>query len=125
MDGNKFKKINDSFGHSTGDRALCDTAAILTNVCKKYGQNLFLCRFGGDEFVIVGKELRTGEADNIVSYIRAETERYTAENRRRYHLSLSVGYVTDDCTTYAGFERTLQAADAAMYEDKKSRALNI
>jgi len=51
MDVDKFKSINDTYGHLEGDNALIKIASLLNSLCEK--QNDFVARYGGDEFVIV------------------------------------------------------------------------
>ena len=53
LDLDYFKKINDKFGHTEGDTAIIIAADALKNAVNKTG--LFVCRYGGDEFVIVGE----------------------------------------------------------------------
>lgn len=60
VDIDHFKEINDSFGHSTGDRALILVAQRLQQLI---GPHDFLARYGGDEFVILHRLLDAGTAD--------------------------------------------------------------
>ena len=53
MDLDYFKKINDKYGHIEGDAAITIVADALKTVVRK--TNFFICRYGGDEFVVVGE----------------------------------------------------------------------
>lgn len=53
MDINGFKKINDSYGHAEGDRALVLTADALRKAVSSMDSRIFICRYGGDEFTLV------------------------------------------------------------------------
>lgn len=50
IDLDHFKELNDSFGHAAGDHLLCDLASLLT---EHFRPSDVICRFGGDEFVVV------------------------------------------------------------------------
>ena len=63
IDVNRFKNINDRFGHIEGDRALQKIASSLTQVTGKYA--VFLSRWGGDEFMIIGSESAIGPAEDF------------------------------------------------------------
>lgn len=53
IDLDKFKQVNDTYGHSAGDKLLKQVAAIMNNVLKDYDNfSTFIARMGGDEFVI-------------------------------------------------------------------------
>ena len=53
MDLDYFKKINDKYGHTEGDIAITIVADALRNIVRK--TNFFVCRYGGDEFVLIGE----------------------------------------------------------------------
>ncbi|OVX06080.1 hypothetical protein BME42_05115 [Klebsiella pneumoniae] len=50
IDIDHFKQVNDRFGHDAGDKVLQELATLLKEICR---ENDFICRFGGEEFVIV------------------------------------------------------------------------
>lgn len=70
IDINNFKQINDRFGHLTGDRALRDAAETLRQVCRETTSRLFLCRYGGDEFVLSGPYNGPDETEALKSLIQ-------------------------------------------------------
>lgn len=119
IDVNKFKKINDTLGHSVGDMALRDTADILRSVCGKFRERLFLCRYGGDEFVIIGQNVEDGAADELAGSIRQRVHEFGKENRKPYMLDVSIGSASGICEDYEDFSHLLRLADETMYEDKK------
>lgn len=118
MDMDYFKKINDQYGHIEGDRALVRVAGVLKRVCAKY--NCFACRYGGDEFIIVGEM----KDDMQVEQIRTELNEVLAEENKAaeasYLLHLSIGYAarTKDIQTIPDF---IEAADSMLYEIKRAR----
>lgn len=119
IDVNQFKKINDSFGHAVGDMALCDTADVLRRVCRKTASHLFLCRFGGDEFVIVGKNMNNTEMEGVISTIRKEAASFDPDHAKPYTLEFSIGSVIGNLEQVSDFDRCMRLADEVMYADKK------
>lgn len=115
MDVNYFKRINDIYGHLEGDRALKSVALTLKKIGSTYKNNLFIARFGGDEFSAVfesNSEHRVIELCNdIKNTLKRETE------SEKYHLTIGTGYAL-----YTGKNMSISAlykmADKALYEDK-------
>lgn len=119
IDMNDFKKINDTLGHNVGDEALKKASDILRKSCRCITQRLFLCRFGGDEFVIIGADLTDEEISRLEAEIQSNTK-YTNDNEGLpYFLSVSVGSDTMFCNTYKDFETLMHNSDEKMYENKK------
>jgi len=89
IDVDHFKKINDTYGHLHGDGVLRECAALLKSCVRKSD---FLCRYGGDEFVIVTSQRSCEE--NAPLFLRIEksvaawNEEYATFD---YELSLSLG----------------------------------
>ncbi|MBA4373223.1 MAG: hypothetical protein C0402_10230 [Thermodesulfovibrio sp.] len=117
IDIDNFKNINDTYGHLHGDGVLRECARILKSAVRKSD---FLCRYGGDEFVIVTPMPSCEE--NAPLYARIE-ENVTAWNIEYatldYKLSLSIG-----CSVWeAGKDiiEVLSAADKKMYRNKRKK----
>jgi diguanylate cyclase (GGDEF)-like protein len=62
IDLDKFKEINDSLGHPTGDKVLCQVARQLTSIVDGRGS---VARFGGDEFVLLARGRKEGFAEDL------------------------------------------------------------
>lgn len=118
LDVNHFKQINDSYGHVMGDQALRDVAVALRSVCEKASDPLFLCRYGGDEFLIIGPETTDVGVDPIVEAIRQAVVLQSVTARRPYSLGVSIGYARGECSKKEDFEILLRDADSHMYTDK-------
>ena len=117
MDIDKFKQINDRFGHLHGDGILKEFAAILKKAARKSD---ILCRYGGDEFLIItpNRNCRSNDAliARINKYVSAWNKNYASEN---YGLSISIG-----CAIWHKDKDLLDALDEAdrmMYENKKTK----
>ena len=117
VDLDRFKAINDSFGHSTGDRMLRRVGEHLAGMVRSQDT---AARIGGDEFVLLVEDLdgpagaRTA-GDRIVEGIRGCTESMGAP----YHVTASIGIVVHDGGREpVDGETFLKRADLAMYEAK-------
>jgi diguanylate cyclase (GGDEF)-like protein/PAS domain S-box-containing protein len=117
IDLDHFKSFNDTYGHDAGDTVLRDTGASLM---KGIRAEDFVCRFGGEEFVVI---LPT--ADLEISRVRAERLRSKMRDLTIMHQGKSLGMVTIS-VGIASFpehgmspKELMAAADAALYEAKR------
>ena len=115
MDIDRFKAINDTYGHAEGDRALVAVADALKKVISNHSMPMFAGRYGGDEFILIMHPHQTEEAETIIREIREEFSRYQAACR----LAVSVGYDElsgeDD-----SIQSCIERADKKLYLDKKA-----
>ena len=120
IDLNKFKEINDQFGHVEGDYALKRAADALRSACSKNDLKTFIARYGGDEFIIVTKTDDENQVKSLCSGIKSEMIRLNGEAGAKYDLTASIGY-SCYCGDVLAFQKALAQADEALYEDKKNR----
>lgn len=125
MDLNAFKQINDRYGHGEGDFALKTVSDVLKSVCMSGKKRLFLCRYGGDEFVILGMDTEEEQLLEIRQQIYAEFAKKNAEGFRPYSLQISIGIACEVCRSYNDFENLLDKADEAMYEEKEKLKIKL
>lgn len=118
LDVNDFKKINDEYGHLMGDKALICIAAMLKKVVKKTDGNFFLARFGGDEFVIVGKVTSDDTIEKLINNIHKEEELANKNANCPYEIILSIGYAIKK-DTHVSVDDLIEEADVNMYINKK------
>ena len=115
IDLDEFKKINDSFGHSGGDRALQEAAKTLTGSLRPTDT---VGRWGGDEFLAIARnvdrEILSSLAERCVALI-AQTS-VPSNDERRISLSSSVGAALSRPGETA--EELIQRADELMYRSK-------
>ena len=113
LDLDGLKKINDTYGHLVGSRALCRIADILRFYCRAIDT---AARYGGDEFAVVLPEAREDEAQRVAQRIR-ET---LAADQEEPPISASIGI-----SIYQGegerVEKLLAEADQNLYEEKARR----
>jgi len=117
IDLDHFKNFNDTYGHDAGDAVLRETGASLT---KGIRAEDFVCRFGGEEFVVI---LPT--ADPETSRTRAERLRTKMRELTIMYQGKSLGMVTISVGVAAfpahgtSPKELMAAADAALYEAKR------
>ena len=121
LDLDRFKVINDSLGHATGDQVLLEVARRLRVAVGDHG---LVGRFGGDEFVVLrpGHALPDTAVETMLDVV-ASLEEPIEVDHRRFFITASVGVAIsspDDDST-----RLLQATDTAMYEAKKQPGLRV
>ena len=113
FDLDKFKEINDTFGHAMGDRALKQFGYVL----KTLGKGTAI-RTGGDEFVVVFAGSRLTDADDIIREVRDKVENINRLSHDPFRILFSAGAAvfTDEME---GFEDLTAAMDEEMYRDKE------
>ena len=120
IDLNKFKIINDQFGHVEGDNALRRTADALRHACGANPLRTFIARFGGDEFIVIAKTDDEEKVRELICSIKETLIRLNKEAGVKYELSASIGYAS-----YSGdlndFPEALSQADASLYKEKEAR----
>lgn len=113
FDVDRFKEINDTYGHAMGDQCLQSVAECLRGIFGPYGKCF---RIGGDEFCVVLEE----NLDHIDSMLRQLKEDMKTRREAEPLLpNISVGYVTFD-TTERDISDAVAEADAKMYEIKRA-----
>jgi len=118
MDIDRFKLINDTFGHTEGDYALVQVAEILSKVCQPNSD--FVARYGGDEFAIVCYRKSVDEVEKIKFRIREELNIFNKLSDRPYDIVLSIGSAQLDVETDTP-EQAIKKADEQLYIIKAQR----
>ncbi len=119
MDIDRFKEVNDTYGHFSGDELLVSVAEILKKSCKN--TSAFLARIGGDEFCIVYPADSVEEVEWLIAKVGNNISAWNASHIEQIPLSLSIGYSlwqpeTDEC-----IDALYKRADQNMYEAKRAR----
>ena len=118
MDLDKFKPINDTFGHAEGDRALTVFANQMKAMCRD--EDIF-ARLGGDEFTLLLIDASKENAENVVSRLCHSVEKYNQEAKRGYDVSFSYGIVEFNPDKHHTIDTLLADGDSLMYELKRSK----
>ncbi len=116
IDLDEFKPINDTLGHYVGDQVLIHAARRLEQAIRPSDT---LCRFGGDEFVLLLPDLKnTRQAEEIAERLLIELSQPYQIERHELYLSASIGIALNDKQLNYP-EELLQQADMAMYKAKQ------
>lgn len=122
IDGDKFKQINDTYGHIEGDFAIVCIARAVEHTAHKY--DLFCSRYGGDEFLILKSGKCTFDAESIGSEINEYLKQICIEQKKAYTLSVSIGsYTSFDSGESA--DTLVDKADEMLYRSKAKRTINV
>jgi diguanylate cyclase (GGDEF)-like protein len=119
LDLDHFKSINDRFGHVAGDLALQKTAEILKSLSKGADTRLYICRFGGDEFLIVARGCNEAGAQSIKDQICCGFDE-ASRNRGDFSLHASIGTSEGLCSSAEDIQRLIVLADKQMYNAKNT-----
>jgi len=126
IDVDRFKWVNDQFGHPAGDKLLVIVAKLLQSSVRA---DDIVIRNGGDEFVIFLAEADLAKKDLVINRIRQSCIRISSYNRgvigeikaknSDWQLSLSIGSVTRSKGDNRSLRELFKLVDMRMYEDKK------
>ena len=117
-DMDRFKKINDEFGHKVGDEALQNTVGLLQRTLRK---DDLIARFGGDEFYLLLELADDVALQSAIKRIYREFDRYNQSSALPYRLELSMGGSIYDPKTNLTADQFLRQVDLLMYEEKARR----
>lgn len=108
-----FKRVNDTYGHDTGDYVLKEFSAI---VLKSIRDTDIFGRWGGEEFMLLAPNEELDGAMVLAEKIRKDIETFEFEQVK--HITVSIGFTI--CDANADKEKLLKKVDNALYEAKES-----
>ena len=122
LDIDRFKVINDTYGHLTGDEVLKEIAHTLATMLREYD---LAGRFGGEEFALLLPQTRAVDAFRIAERIRSAISGLCiiapgATGGERVHVTVSIGLAALDSGGQREYAELMAAADAALYRAKSS-----
>jgi two-component system, cell cycle response regulator len=119
VDIDHFKRVNDSYGHRAGDVILQLVAATIARILRPYD---VICRYGGEEFVVVARDTSHRNAQILAERIRHQVEGLRFElGGSPASVTVSIGVTTVSPQSKGlAIGPLLQAADDAMYAAKKA-----
>jgi diguanylate cyclase (GGDEF)-like protein len=120
LDIDRFKVINDTYGHLTGDVVLKEIAHTLKTMLREYD---LAGRFGGEEFALLLPQTRAVDAFRIAERIRSAISGLCiiapgATGGERVHVTVSIGVAALDSGSKREYAELMAAADAALYRAK-------
>jgi diguanylate cyclase (GGDEF)-like protein len=115
LDLDHFKSINDRYGHAAGDKTLKSTARLIDSTLREID---IVCRYGGEEFLILLTDTRLAEGAIIAERIRQMVEATPVEfGDIQFHLTCSAGVAEFD-PIHEPVQTIVERADEAMYQAK-------
>jgi len=117
FDLDHFKKVNDTHGHNAGDQVLLDVAKIVKGSIRKED---ILCRFGGEEFIILMPNTDARTAYESAERIRSSIEAYSFSfnhTQIKQTISLGISQLNPSMTTQKDL---LDNADRKLYQSKQN-----
>ena len=117
VDIDKFKHINDTYGHVEGDEVLKRTASVLK---RSVPRSYFIGRYGGDEFIIVGEASKEDEVREVCETIHENIEKANEQAMAGYTYTVSVGYAVRN-GQITSIPEFVKAADVQLYQKKSIR----
>ncbi|RCX07792.1 GGDEF domain-containing protein [Marinomonas foliarum] len=118
FDLNKFKAINDDYGHHEGDFVLAKFAQIMLESFSEYD---VIGRLGGDEFVAMLSDRTAEEIAVFLERFAVCVDEVNDSLKKPYRIQYSAGVTHFPHDTDKSIEEMIQCADAAMYQQKKKR----
>lgn len=120
LDLDRFKIINDEYGHRVGDAILREGSKRLKECF--YRDTDILCRYGGDEFVaFVSVKDNEESIKGIINRIKKKFEEPIVIGDNKFSLSVSIG--VSEYQEGDDMEKTIHRSDDAMYEEKQNKML--
>ena len=115
VDGDCFKSVNDTYGHEIGDKALQKIANTL-KYC--FRSEDYVCRIGGDEFVVLMLHSDSAQKELIMNRVRKINQILSTGEGEIPPVTVSVGIAHGQDASYP--EQLFEHADRALYETKKN-----
>jgi diguanylate cyclase (GGDEF)-like protein len=120
LDIDNFKKVNDTYGHMVGDNVLKQFVQIIKTLVHS---NDIVCRYGGEEFVIIFTRTSRERTITTIEKIREEVEKHQFlfnEEIKDAHVTVSIGFAAFDDDCGQDKNNILMIADERLYKAKKT-----
>ncbi len=118
LDIDFFKDVNDRFGHPSGDMVLVQVGDLLLKHIRKSD---FICRLGGEEFILLLPDTSPGEAETVAEKLRSiiETTQFNAGGKP-VRITASFGVSALDLSLDPTLVHQYSSADSALYQAKQN-----
>ncbi len=116
LDINNLKSVNDTYGHSEGDRYIRTLCGMIQNELNE--EDLFF-RIGGDEFIVVFRQKNKYQAENIWNEIIKQFDESNLQKEFSYQIMASHGIFYFRTGMDINLEQMIEMADKQMYEEKQ------
>lgn len=118
LDIDRFKQVNDVYGHAVGDRVLVGTVQCLQEMVRSYDK---IYRYGGEEFLLCMPGMDTEQASVVADRMRRAIAACSLEQEgsdTELYVTVSLGVAT--LSPYRTVEESINCADKAMYAAKRA-----
>ena len=122
IDIDKFKQINDTYGHIEGDEAISLVGKTLKSIAGE--TNSFVARIGGDEFVMIVKTTEEEKVKKVIQNISFELEERIIFSDKQYDLTVSCGYI-EVKKNQKNIKELMVKADESMYIEKLKKSSEV
>jgi two-component system cell cycle response regulator len=119
LDG--LKRINDTYGHPEGDKAIVAASSCMKN---SFRGNDILSRLGGDEFSVIGIINEEHITESLIERLENAIEAYNGTGQMKSKLSISFGLEVLEPSQTESLEAVIKKADSLMYENKLKKKAN-
>lgn len=116
LDLNKFKSINDSYGHDYGDKVLCVFSDVLIEI---FGEIGYVGRIGGDEFMVILLNAEENEITQLCEKVEKRLQEKSKELNLKDVISASYGIATREKGSSEILHNIVNKADERMYRYKE------
>lgn len=117
LDLDRFKSINDNYGHVEGDHALIMFSDVLKRSISTLNRRGILARYGGDEFIIMVLVDNDEDLEKFIGTIKTELENANQASGKAYRVETSIGYKKYDKSI--NIKELIESADQDLYNNKE------
>lgn len=115
IDVDNLKKTNDTYGHIEGDNLILNVVKLLVSNVRNSD---YVCRIGGDEFLIVFPNIAIKDAELIINRIRSDMDKLNAGSSFNYKVDFSYGFAEYNNVKKVDIDTLIETADSNMYKNK-------
>lgn len=116
IDINRFKEINDRYGHQTGDNVLIEAYEVISRQIRKIDT---IIRYGGDEFLVIVPGISRENVEGLIKRINKSVEQWSEKaDFADFDINLSIGISSYDPKNQEPIDKILYYADMDMYKNK-------
>jgi len=115
IDIDKFKRLNDNYGHLVGDEVLINLSSILKSMCR---DDDIVSRYGGEEFLMIFPNVDKQTAVNRAEELRKKVEASVLSEEVSDNVTISLGVGSYLCGMSCG--KFIEEADKNLYKAKES-----
>jgi len=121
FDGDKFKNVNDTYGHNAGDEVLRKISDIVHSKIREFNIKGRFYRYGGEEFLMIAVNANYDKYYQFLDNIRITLEKYQFNiDSNKFSVTMSIGYtppqMVAQCET---IQKAIKKADEAVYQAKE------